>query len=184
MEIAEPTFYAVVLASAIMVWGTFRMAEWAFTEMGRKGKYRVIFWDQDARNYRIEFCAVKNGELQLGKGDKAKRFILESEAVMAGKYPGVLVNPVTGWNYRAPTKAETVDSDARLAVLSISNPSSYHKAMARNEWAEALSANDEAPSAWAKNAGLIAFAAVLIAAMVFGTVGFAIWAMSKSQGAA
>lgn len=178
MQISSGTLTVLVLVTSLAFYALLRFGELMVVDLNRRGKARVVWLDANGRKPTIEFHEAKNGKLTVGKGESAKTYILEAEAMYPGRYRTWLIDPETGWNYRAPTRAETVDKDKHLAVLSISNPASYHKAIARNEWADVLAANDQEESAWAKNAGIIVLGAVVTVLGLFGVVGFLIFKVS------
>lgn len=182
MNISPGTFTLFVLAIGLMLAALVRVGEFMVVDMSRRGKARIVWLDADGKKPSIEFHAVKDGQITVGKGDDARTYILEAEAMYPGRYRTWVMEPKFGWNFRAPTRVETVDADKRLAVLSVSNPSSYHKAMARNEWADALKANEDkqAPS-WVPMA--IAVGGVLVLGL-FGMLGFIVYRVSSASAAA
>lgn len=180
MTIGTGTLTALVLVAGIMIYAIARLGELAYVELSRRGKARIIWWDEDGGELKIQFLERRGNEITMGKGADARTFILDAHARMPGRYPTWFVNPRHGWCYRAPSDAETVEKDKLLQVLSISNPAVYHKAIARNKARDALRANDDEDRwGWVMPVAVCAVAALVV---VMGTVAWI--AFKISNGAA
>lgn len=136
----------------------------------RAGKSRVIWLNGDSGAASIDYVKAPNGEFVKGKGDDARRYILSGEARYTGVPATWIIDPVTGWNMRAPRRAETIDGDARLMKLAISTPQAYHLAIARNRIKDALNANTKDDKmAWVLPVAVVGLVAILA---VLGVVSF------------
>lgn len=108
-------------------------------KLWRRGKALIIFIDPNTRQLRPAYHRVKQGTLQL----KQKTIMLDGNAKHGGRASGWIIDPTTGWNYRAPTRAESLDQNPVLAVLEPSGPESYYHATRRNAWTQIIRAGED-----------------------------------------
>lgn len=144
----------------------------------RMGKALVIWIDRDTRQVSMSYHAPSKGKISTPDRD----YLVDGTAKHGGKYSTWLIDPTTGWNYRAATRAETFDRDPVLAVLEPSNPESYHRAIHRNRWAGVLRAGeDEDKYKWVPIVAIIGLAALIVVMLM---VGYLITNLSKAASAA
>lgn len=170
----------LVIVTGLMIYGFLRLMEYAARELSRRGKVRVVWLDPDGGDTRIEFHERTNGnEILVGKGERAKRFILQGAARLPGRYATYLLHPRHGWNFLPLTDAETIERDALLQRLAIADPAIYHNATARNKARDALRANDDSDKgSWIVPVAICAMVALL------AILGMVAWiAVKISEGA-
>lgn len=115
----------------------------AFRQIQRKGKVRVFLMDPDSYAFEEKWVKPEGNEFTIGKkgADGTKTYILEADAAL-GSWPRTwIVHKRHGTNYKALSDRETVGEDPLLNRLAVSNPASYHMAIARNRQRDALNAN-------------------------------------------
>lgn len=171
MTIDGGTVVSISLLTGLLMTGIAAFGYYAFLEVTRKGKARIMWWDPDGGPAKLTFHEIVNGnEIQVGKGDKGKRYILEGSARIPARYPTWIIHPRHGWNLTAPTDKETVNSDVLLQKLSISTPALYHFAIAKNKARDALRANDEDDKwGWVMPVAIVGLCAlvVILVAVIF-----------------
>lgn len=181
----------ICLVVGLLLYGVLRVGEWMVTDLMRRGKKRILWVDDDARQASVSWVRtgtkvagvqLAENEFVLGKGDAGKVYRLEGKASYGGRWPTWIMNPRTGLNLTGPTDAETMHKDTFHAVLSIFDPSSYYKAISRNEASDTLSANEDAD----KNSWVLPV--VVIGGVVllgcFGMLAFIVTKMQHAGGAA
>lgn len=178
MLISPGTFYAFVFGFAILTYAALRVLEAVGFELWKKGKVRLLDVDPDGAANKIVWKKPSDNTVHIKRGKEATSVILQAEARLPGKWPIYVVHARHGWNYKFLGDAETVDKDKRLALASLSNPLSYHKAMTRKgEWADALNANQEPDDAWKRT---LVLAACFIAVVFALVIGYAFYIVAKS----
>lgn len=104
----------------------------------RAGKVRIFWWDPDGGVFEEEWVGRKGNEVRR----KDKTFILEARARLPSLIPTWVLHPRHGWNYMPLSDAQTVERDALLQRLAISNPATYHNGLATNKPRQGFRAND------------------------------------------
>jgi hypothetical protein len=158
----------VVVACCLLFAGFTRLSELLIVQLSRRGKVRVVWVDPDSGGLSVEFVKREGNEIPAKGPDGPRRYILDGKARFSGQWPTWIVHARHGWNFTGPTDAETVQSNERLRVLAISNPSSYHHAITHNEARDALEANKDEDS-WIVKVAPFALIALL---MVMVGVGY------------
>lgn len=170
----------IVFVFSLLLYALLRLGEYAYVELRRKGKARIVWLDHDSGELRIDFHERNGNEVTLGTGERAKRYLLDGRARYPGRYPTWLVNARHGWNFVAPSDEQTVEKDSILQVLAISNPATYHNAIHRNKARDALRANDESDR-W----GWVLPVAIVAGVALLATLGIVGWiAVQLGKGAA
>lgn len=189
-----------VLVAALLIYGTLRMGEHLVLLLKRKGTVRVVWIEPDARSCRIEYVKRTQNEVALGKGDDARRVLLEGEACMMGSdgKPTYLIHTRHGWNLKAPTPSPDgapgvavldapTDQELRAIVpgfdmLAVSNPHAYHHAIVRNEARDALEANKD-PDDWIKTVAVCGMVVLVALVLMVGWIAYKISHAAQGAGA-
>lgn len=170
-------YLIIVIVAAIVSYGFGYFSPLVLKEARRAGKVRIIFWDPDGGVFKVGFHQRRNGnEVTVGKGAAAQTYILEARARQPGRWPTWLIHPRYGWNWVPLSDSETVDRDALLQRLAISNPASYHNQISVNKPRHGFRANDPDDKSWITTA-IIAGAIILglillgVGVLVFSSFG-------------
>jgi hypothetical protein len=140
MEISNGTFASVLTTVSLVSVMLTLVVSLVVKDLRKRGKVRVFLIDPDAYSIKETWQKLAGNEFTLGKGDKAKTYILDAAARLSSPSTW-LVHERHGTNYRALSDAESVQEDALLNRLAVSNPAAYHMAIARNRQRDALNAN-------------------------------------------
>lgn len=179
--------YALLLLIACIVTyalGVFTPFIWQ--ESRRVGKARIIWWDPDNGRFEISFHARTEQGITVGRGESARTYILEARARQPGRWPTWILHPRHGWNWMALSDAETVEKDALLQRLAISNPASYHNQISINKPRQGFRANDPDDRwGWVLPVAIVIGIVILLIAVGVGTLvfgGAAAGAVAPPQG--
>lgn len=113
----------------------------ASIKLYRLGKARIIFWDADARSIYDTYLKPHDGVISTA----GKTFLLEGKAKNGGKNSTWVIETRTGRNLICDvvSRSKTADKQLVEAILSVSNPESYHRALHRHRWTDILKAGDD-----------------------------------------
>lgn len=176
--IENSTFWTTMITACLITLAMGVVLTLLAQDVYRRGRKRIIFYDPDAVDADIKYVKTGTNEFTIGKGESAKRYILEA-AGRIGRATWI-VHPRHGWNFVGKSDAETVQSDSLLYKLAISNPKAYHLAIASNRARDALNANAKDDKwGWVGPAAAFAVVALIV---IMGTLAFvAIKVTSKAQ---
>jgi hypothetical protein len=168
----------VLIVACIGTFGLGFAARSAIPDIRRMGKIRVVWWDPDGGVFNITWEKRVPGKNEIAKKKpNGASYILEARARQPGPWPTWVLHPRHGWNYMPLTDAETVEKDALLQRLAISNPASYHNAISINKPRQGFRSNDPDDKwGWVMPVAIVAgclLALILLGVMflVFGSQG-------------
>lgn len=164
----------------LCIWALLRLAEAGWVIMGRRGKVRLFFLDPDGCGLRQVIGERKGNEVQVGKGEGAKRYVLDGAARLAYEGPNAygdtgpawILHPRHGWNLAGPRDEEALRKpdgtvDRRRALMTALNPETYLHAFRSNVARATIKANQKDDS-WIVKVAPFALAALVIC--TFGVI--------------
>lgn len=134
----------------------------------RRGKAFIIWIDGDGRAISHGYFTPQDGKVNVGNKD----YLLDGLGKHGGKYSTWIIDKTTGWNYRAPTRAEKFEKPidkAYTAVLEASNPKSYFKAQRRHRWTDLLTAGEDTKGNWIVPVAILGLVGLIV---IIGMLGY------------
>lgn len=141
------------------------------TKLYRLRKSLIVFVEPNTRHVSLAYKNVTNGAIKT----KERDYLLEGKAKHSGKNSAWLIDPVTGWNFVAPTREETFDKELKYAVLEPSNPQSYHRAIHRHRWTDVMRAGEDKDK-WANIIPIVALIGLFALLAILGAL---VWIAGK-----
>lgn len=165
----------LVILAAVLLAGTFRMAEWLIRDLWRRQRNRIIWWNGDTGSLSIEWMPRASAFNKDGK-----RYLLDGRARAAGPYPTWVIDPETGFNLVAPTRSELVEAGGMSMVAAmVTDPSILHREVVMNRARDSLTANDEPkdPYGWVP---VVAGVSAISLLVIVGMLGYFGWKLLQA----